>query len=346
MRQVILLGTPGTKRTVYLEKAARSLNVTIKLLDWKEGDWRQLLAHRQTGGPGEMLLKIDPPVWDSCCLEDLDRLARSYEKDLKALAGLEKEVVFFNNPLDMARLLDKRQCKRDLEGSGIPVTRLLGEEIRDTEHLLEAMERKNMSQVFLKPVQGSGAAGAAAFRYQKKTGHMVLYTCGMEDPNTGRLVNTKRLRRFTNRSQVLSLLERILKLDSIVERWYAKAEYQGFSYDLRAVVQRGQVDFVLARLSRGPITNLHLNNRPLRASNLGLPGPVMEQVEELCLQTASRYRGINSMGLDILLEKGSLRPRIIELNGQGDLIYQDIYSENRIYRHQAEIMKEWLYGED
>ena len=46
------------------------------------------------------------------------------------------------------------------------------------------------------------------------------------------------------------------------------------------------------------------------------------------------------------MEKGSLRPRIIELNGQGDLIYQDIYSENRIYRHQAEIMKEWLYGED
>ena len=86
MRQVILLGTPGTKRTVYLEKAARSLNVPIKLLDWKEGDWRQLLAHRQTGGPGEMLLKIDPPVWDSCCLEDLDRLARSYEKDLKRLS--------------------------------------------------------------------------------------------------------------------------------------------------------------------------------------------------------------------------------------------------------------------
>ena len=252
MRQVILLGTPGTKRTVYLEKAARSLDVPIKLLDWKEGDWRRLLADRQTRGPWEMLLKIDPPVWDSCCLEDLDRLARNYEKDLKALAGLEKEVVFFNNPLDMARLLDKRQCKRDLEGSGIPVTRLLGEEIRDTEHLLEAMERKNMSQVFLKPVRGSGAAGAAAFRYQKKTGHMVLYTCGMEDPNTGRLVNTKRLRRFTDRDQVLSLLDRLLQLDCIIERWYPKAQHQGYSYDLRVEFRRTRWIFCWPDSPKGP----------------------------------------------------------------------------------------------
>ena len=48
--------------------------------------------------------------------------------------------------------------------------------------------------------------------------------------------------------------------------------------------------------------------------------------------------------MDILLEKGSLRPRVIEMNGQGDLIYQDIYDKNKIYRHQAEMMKEWLYG--
>ena len=39
----------------------------------------------------------------------------------------------------------------------------------------------------------------------------------------------------------------------------------------------------------------------------------------------------------MLIEKG--RPYIIEMNGQGDLIYQDIFSENIIYRSQVEIMK-------
>ena len=43
-------------------------------------------------------------------------------------------------------------------------------------------------------------------------------------------------------------------------------------------------------------------------------------------------------GIDLLLEKGTLRPRVIEMNGQGDLIYRDIYGENRIYREQARIL--------
>ena len=40
-------------------------------------------------------------------------------------------------------------------------------------------------------------------------------------------------------------------------------------------------------------------------------------------------------GIDILLEKKNMRPLIIEMNGQGDLIYQDIYGENNIYREQV-----------
>ena len=48
--------------------------------------------------------------------------------------------------------------------------------------------------------------------------------------------------------------------------------------------------------------------------------------------------GISMAGIDLLLEKGTLRPRVIEMNGQGDLIYRDIYGENRIYREQVRIL--------
>ena len=53
------------------------------------------------------------------------------------------------------------------------------------------------------------------------------------------------------------------------------------------------------------------------------------------------FFGLGSVGIDILLEKGSLRPRVIEMNGQGDLIYQDIYGENQIYERQGEMMRAW-----
>ena len=39
-------------------------------------------------------------------------------------------------------------------------------------------------------------------------------------------------------------------------------------------------------------------------------------------------------GIDVMLDKKTGKPRIIEINGQGDLLYQDIYGENIIYRNQ------------
>ena len=104
----------------------------------------------------------------------------------------------------------------------------------------------------------------------------------------------------------------------------------------------GSVEFLLGRLSRGPVTNLHLNNHPLSADELQIPPAVRAQIEELCARAAGCYPGLRCAGIDILLERGSLQPRIIEMNAQGDLIYQDIFHENRIYRRQAQIMAEWI----
>ena len=384
MRQAVLLGSPGTKRTIYLEKGAEAEGISFRLLDWKEfpfrsadspasplrkdlvlkNDFRDDTAladpfWNETAREN-VFLKIDPPLWESCCLDELNILARDYEKKLQWLAelGKKRQITFLNKPEDILALLDKRACKRRLAEAGIPVTEELDgigravfpmaetlDGVGRADLLLGSMERRRVFQVFIKPVCGAGAAGAAAFRWQPRSGRMILYTCAMENPETGRLVNTKRLRRFTDRKQVLSMIGRLLELGCIVERWYAKAEHNGFSYDLRAVVQDGRMDFILARLSSGPITNLHLNNHPLKGNELGLPCHVMEDVEQLCIRAAGCYPELRSVGIDVLLEKGSLRPRIIELNGQGDLIYQDIYDQNRIYLHQAEMMKEWLMAD-
>ena len=395
MRQAVVLGSPGTKRTVYLEKGAQAAGIVFRLLDWKDFPFEQEASWEN------LFLKIDPPLWESCCLDELNALTRDYEGKLQWLAdlGARHQIAFLNRPEAIRALLDKRGCKRTLAMAGIPVTEelegmgraeMLSEhavvseadtavkyadgglsgaeraempgsyglsgaeraEMPDScglsganrvEQLLDAMERHRVFQVFLKPVYGSGAAGAAAFRWQPHSGRVVLYTCGMVDSVTGRLVNTKRLRKFTDKNQVFSMVGRLLELDCVAERWYAKAEHDGFSYDLRAVVQDERMDFLLARLSSGPITNLHLNNHPLSEEELGLPSHIMDEVEQLCIRAAECFPGLRSAGIDILLEKGSLRPRIIELNGQGDLIYQDIFDKNKIYRHQAEMMKEWMY---
>jgi len=341
MRRAVLLGNPGTKRTLFLEQAAAQMGVPLMFVDWQ--DWKRGLPEQQ------LFLKIDPPLWESCSLEELEGLTEEYLSCLENFSSLaqEQDLIFLNHPQSIAALLDKRACKAKLLSAGLPVTEPLVRggvscaEKLSAERLMEQMREQKVYQVFIKPVRGSGAAGVSAFRWQPERSWMALYTCAFWNPEVG-LVNTKRLRRFSEPKEVVSLLNRLLELDCIVERWYGKAEYQDFSYDLRAVVQDGKMDFLLARLSKGPITNLHLNNHALEITALGLSSSVLEQVAELVQKSMECYPGLRSAGIDILLERGSLKPRIIEMNAQGDLIYQDIYQNNVIYRHQAEIMRNWL----
>lgn len=364
-RHAVLLGNPDTKRTIYLEQAAERTGLPVLFLDWKE--WKERLPD------GDLFLKVDPPLWKSCSLEELNGLVRVYRQELMELLHLsekrnEGSIEFFNHPMDILELLDKRACKKTLMRAGIPVTEELdiinlqaGETayvaVDRAEYLLEIMRQQRVSQVFIKPVYGSGAAGVSAFRYQPKTGRMALYTCAVGKQQDcgrteydgridGRLLNTKKLRRYSEPDEIRGILDRILQMGCIIERWYAKAEYEGMSYDLRVVMQEGRMDYLLARLSNGPITNLHLNNHPLEVEKLGLSDKVLEAVQEVCRRSMECYPGLRSAGIDILLEKGSLQPRVIEMNAQGDLIYQDIYHENSIYGHQTEMMKKWLMRQE
>lgn len=338
MRQIILLGDPGTKRADYFQRAAAQAGVPFCLWGWD--------SRRRTGFScfsellGDSFVKIDPPLWGSSHLDELPVYVSGYQRDLMRLAGLSETcgLSFLNHPSAIMDVLDKKGCKERLLQAGIPVTEPLGAMSGDTERLIGQMREERVFQVFIKPRYGSGAAGTAAFRYCPGNGQAVLYTCAALDPQTGRLVNTKRLRRYVQREGIFPLLDRILGADHVVERWYPKDGCGGYSYDLRAVVQDGRIDFLLARLSKGPITNLHLGARPLSVEALGLSADVLESITELCKKAMDCYPGLRSAGIDLLLEKGSRRPRVIEMNGQGDLIYQDIYQENRIYRHQVEMM--------
>lgn len=340
MSPLVLIGQPDTKRALYLQKALSISGLSLQILSWEE---------LSPGHPwpedfppvSRCFIKIDPPRWTSCSLAELEALTEDYKKRLMELSSLTPGK-WLNHPRAILQLLDKKACKQKLSEAGLPVTEELTGFEPDPQSLLDAMKARHMTQIFLKPVYGSGAAGVTALRLHPVTGELTAYSCALPLPeDQGGLINTKKLRVFRGHKEVLPLLKALLSLDCLAERWYPKAGFQGFSYDLRAVCQEGQTDFLLARLSTGPVTNLHLNNHPLRASSLALPSGLTDQLHSICQKAMDCFPGLTSAGIDLLLEKGSLRPRIIEMNGQGDLIYEDIYHENQIYLHQAQVMKEW-----
>lgn len=322
---IVLIGEPETKRTEYFLRAAGELHKPVRFVDW------------QTVGGMEFhgdVVKLDPPSYKSSDLFQMKDHLASFQKLMKQSEGAGG--IFLNPPSEILRLLDKRQCKEILMENQVPVTEMLEDKIENAEQLIEAMKCQRIFSVFIKPVYSSGAAGVTAFRMAPGQGRMMAYTsCIIQEEE---LVNTKKLRRMENAQEISRLLDAVLSLGAVVERWHPKASFEGKSYDLRVVWQFGRCEFVVARCSSGPVTNLHLNNSPLAFSDLGLSEKVICEINALCEKAMSCFPELQMAGIDVLLEQGSLKPKIIEMNGQGDLMYQDIFYENRIYRRQVEWM--------
>lgn len=327
MMKLVLIGEAQSKRTDYMKKAAKSMGAALQLLCWAD-----LGGGFDAGSLKGAAVKIDPPSYSTVYLNQMRAQLAEYGHALQQLA--QAECSFLNPPEAIAQLLNKRETKQRLLAQGIPVTQMFTETVSDVEQLLELMHRGRCYSVFVKPVYFSGAAGVAAFRIHPVHGEMALYTsCRLEGEQ---LVNTKKMQRLTDRKEICRLLNQLLALECVAERWHPKADFHGKSYDLRAVCQFGHIAHIVVRQSKGPVTNLHLNNQALEIQALGLDRKIMQAVEDVCRQAVSLYPGLQMAGIDILLERGTMQPRIIEMNGQGDLIYQDIYGDNRIYREQVE----------
>lgn len=329
--QMVLIGEKESKRTSYMEQAASRLGVCLQLVSWEDLRSEPDMDLSQLKGKA---VKIDPPAYKAVYLEQMQGYLMEYRRVLQKMS--HAECLFLNTPMAVNRMLDKKEVKRRLQEQKVMVTQMFADTVSDAQQLLELMQKQRCYSVFLKPRYFSGAAGAAAFRIHPVLGKLALYTsCRLEGEH---LVNTKKLMMLKDKGGIYALLNRLLALDCVIERWHPKADFHGKSYDLRVVYQFGHIAHIVARQSKGPITNLHLNNQALDIKALELDVQTLESIGDLCGQAVRMFEGLTMAGIDILLDKSSLKPRVIEMNGQGDLIYQDIYGENQIYREQVEKM--------
>lgn len=330
---MILVGDKGSKRTGFLQKAAGELGLPLQLVSWQEleQNHRYDIFSRQ-GAAG----KIDPPSYSVVKLSEMEGQLARFQKNLRRLE--QAGGTYLNAPSAILTLLDKRVSKERLQEQQLPTTTLLPVCPKTPEELFAWLEQHRVTSVFIKPRFFSGAAGVMAFRRHLRSGRMSAYTSCYLDGDE--LVNTKTMYQLHRPEELLPMLERLLRMDCVIERWYPKEQWEGKSFDLRIVYQFHHIAYIVVRRSDGPITNLQLNNQAMSVRDLGLNNWEREALNELCRRAVSCFPGLNMAGIDVMLDRGSRQPRIIEMNGQGDLIYQDIYGENRIYREQCQ----WALG--
>ena len=326
---IILIGDYSTKRTDFFMEAAKSLNEEVTVMPYSNIDTRMLEG---------AVVKIDPPSTSVVDLEEENENLSQYIRVLNELKSVNCR--FLNNPEDIQKVLDKYECKKILMDNNIPVSTMFLQRIADIEQLHNVMDESRINQVFIKPKFYSGAAGVVAYRRNIVRNKRQLFTSACIEKE--HIINTKKLKKFENNEEIDEILENILKLDCVVEVWMPKANYKGMLYDLRVVWQFGRVEFMVARTSKGPITNLHLNNGAVKWEDIGLQEEDIMKINALCESAMKCFPGLNMAGIDIAFTKNMKTAYIIEINGQGDLIYQDIYNENIIYTNQVKEMKRWL----
>lgn len=322
--QALVVSNEESRRTTYFIKAGEYLGIDTRFITYDE-------LECDLSCFDDVVIKLEPPVYRESGFLAYQKLCMAYVCLLERIALLKKgtNVRFLNQPEAIINSLDKVKSKGQL--IDLPTTPLLSSSITRFDELMDLLSKENYSKVFIKPRFGSGADGIMALRYNRRKNEIVGYTT-LKRMNSV-IYNTKKINRQTNPEEITILADAILNSGALIEKWVLKDSFKNESYDLRVVSQFGKVSHIVVRCSKGAITNLHLNNKALPFDNLQLPYSIQEEIENLCVR-AVELSGLSYAGIDVLVEKDTMHPYIIEVNGQGDHIYQDMYSENNIYKKQ------------
>lgn len=327
--QIIVVSNSLSKRIEYFVEAGKHLQTEVCFMTYEEL-FSCLPLLRQA------VIKLEPCVSDETDFLKYALLNQAYKETLQRLSemSLPDDVCFLNTPDALLRALDKKETKEVLMDKGLKVTPMLPspQSFDELRQLLADCGRG----CFLKPRYGSGAGGIMAIRYQPNRNKWVVYTTLRQVD--GVIHNTKRINRLSVEKEIIPLAEAVIQTEAILEEWIPKAQLQGENYDLRVVCRESEIDYIVVRYSKGSITNLHLNNKAHWWNELSLSEEVRQQIYFQC-QEAVQSLDLQYAGVDVLIERGTDIPYIIEVNGQGDHVYQDMFAHNSIYTQQIKNIK-------
>jgi hypothetical protein len=226
-----------------------------------------------------------------------------------------------SRPADVAVLFDKGQCQERFARHGIPVPRGLGP-VHSFEELHERMRQTGCRRVFVKLAHGSSASGVVAYRTSGARQQALTTVEMVRHPGELRLYNSRRLRRYHKPAEIANLIDALARESVRVEEWVPKAGFEEHVFDLRVVVIAGRTRHVVVRMSRGPMTNLHLLNRrgDLSAVLTRMGPEAWQAARETCEQAAAVFPGSLHLGVDLLITPDFRRHAVLEANAFGDLL--------------------------
>jgi len=235
-----------------------------------------------------------------------------------------------NPPAEIALMFDKSRCAALLAAQGVPVPQAFGP-ISSYDELIGEMRRRGWTRVFVKLAHGSSASGAVAYRFSRggvrhgerqREQHQAITTVEMvRSGGELRLYNSRRIHVYESAAQIAELIDALCHHRVHVEEWIPKAGLADRTCDLRIVTIAGRARHIVARLSRSPMTNLHLLNE--RGDVSAVRARAGQQRWDAAMRTCERAAGLFESlytGVDLLFTPDYRRHAILEMNAFGDLL--------------------------
>ncbi|MDK8180081.1 STM4014 family protein [Paenibacillus sp. UMB4589-SE434] len=318
-RELIALGAPDAANTQIDERWLRYNKSVV-----------QPILVRMAKGLKEIKGKLyHPSQWFRGYCKLLSRLDRE-------AAQLWNTPRWMNAPEDIAAMFDKRYTHQILSSAGLPVPRRLAapEAIPDYDTLRDAMAKERTYRLFIKLATGSGACGVIAYQVNPVTGaESAVTTIGVENylRRPPVFYNVKKLMNYKEHQVIRQIINWLLGHGAHVEQWIPKASYRDRTFDIRQLVVAGQACHSIARASRTPITNLHLDSDRMSLEEVGMSDNLQAAVRQCAEQTLSVFQRSTVAGIDVLLSSGSYRPYVLDVNPFGDLLYHSHYEGHDPY---------------
>lgn len=234
-----------------------------------------------------------------------------------------------SDPDEIAVMFDKPACHQRLQQVGVRVPETLGTPGSFAE-LRERMLEARCPRVFVKLAHGSSASGVVAYQCQGDRHQAATTTEVVRAHGEVRLYNSRRVRILTGLEEITEVIDALCRHRVHVERWLPKAGLDGKSFDLRMVSINGEPRHGVARLSRSPMTNLHLLNGRAAVERVQerMHPETWDAVLATCRRTATAFPHSLQAGIDLLIGPDYRRHAVGEVNAFGDLL-PGIFHEGR-----------------
>lgn len=316
----VLVANPENRRATFFQEAVAARGGRCRVISWRdvlagapvEGRYVRIESAGEDWDVENALLGRDDPM-------DLGRirgLDTAYDALVDAMSRFRAER-FMTTPGAVAAMFDKVETKRRLNTAELLLPATYGT-ARTFEEVREITMSHGRGRFFVKPRHGSSASGVIALTI--RSDRVLAVTSVSRDGS--KLYNALKLRRYETFGEVECIIDLLGAEDElIVEDWVPKASAQRGNFDLRVVAIGNQADHVVMRLSKSPMTNLHLGNkRGDLHTLLEELGDRFAEVQATALRALAAFDGALYAGVDLAFTPDLRRIVAFEANAFGDLL--------------------------